>query len=116
MANPFAVAIRKIAAGAKFLGEKVWAGLKSVFGQNAKDISLAALQSAKELLKTEVGQFIHTVVVALEDSALSGPDRLSSATIQVKDYLKNNGKELSTVWVQWAIQTILAFVRGLAPQ
>ena len=116
MSNPFKALIDKIVAGSKFLGEHVWAGIKSVFGsQAAKDITLAALQSAKELLKTEVGQFIHQVVSGLENSNLSGPDRLKTATTSVQDYLNTQGKTLSTVWIQWAIQTILAFIRGVAP-
>lgn len=101
-------------AGPKFLVDHIWQGLKAVFGsQNAKDIANAALQSAKELLKTELGQFIEKVVTELEASSLAGPDRLAQATTAIKAYLQSQGKVLPTVWIQWAIQTILAFVRGL---
>jgi hypothetical protein len=112
MSNPFAALLSKVGAGAKFLAEHVWAGLKSVFGQNAKDISLAALKSAQELLKTEVGQFVQKVVQELEASALGGPERLAQATTEIKAYLVDQGKQMPTVWIQWAIQTILVFLRG----
>jgi hypothetical protein len=112
MSNPFTAALSKIGAGVKFLASHVWAGLKAVFGQNAKDVSLAALKSAQELLKTEAGQFIQKVVQELEASALGGPERLAQATAEIKAYLVAQGKELPTVWIQWAIQTILVFLRG----
>jgi hypothetical protein len=112
MSNPFTAAFSKIGAGVKFLAEHVWSAIKSVFGQNAKDISLAALKSAQELLKTEVGQLVKKVVEELEASALGGPERLAQATAEIKAYLVAQGKELPTVWIQWAIQTILVFLRG----
>jgi len=108
-------ALKKIGAGAKFLAAHVWDALKTVFGsQKAKDITASALQSAKDLLSTEVGQFIAKVVQELEASALGGPERLALATSNIKEYLAQQGKLLPTVWVQWAIQTVLIFIRGLA--
>lgn len=108
-------ALKKIGVGAKFLAESVWGTLKAAFGAKAKDITLAALESAKQLLETEVGQFIQTVVLALEASPLDGAGRLASATTTIKDYLSQQGKQMSKTWIQWAIQTILLFIRGLAP-
>jgi hypothetical protein len=105
----------KIGAGAKFLAEHIWGALKSVFGsQKAKDISLAALQAAKDLLETEVGQFIEKLVTELEASALEGPARLAQATSSIQSYLSQQGKEMPVVWIHWAIETILLFLRGLA--
>jgi hypothetical protein len=115
MTNPFKALISKIVAGSKFLGEHVWAALKAAFGTNTKEITLAALQSAKELLKTELGEYIHQVVAGLENSTLSGPDRLKTATTSIKDFLNTQGKSMSTDWIQWAIHTILIFIRGVAP-
>lgn len=103
-----------IKSGAKFLLGHIWGGLKSVFGsQKAKDISLAALTSAKELLATEFGQFVQKVVTELESSTLDGTGRLSQATSNIEDYLKQRGQAMSTIWIQWAIHTILIFIRGV---
>lgn len=111
MFNPFTA----IGHGVKYLAEHIWSGLKSVWGTKTKAIVDAAFESAKQLLESELGQFIHQVVVSLESSDLTGAARLSSATSQVQDYLQQQGKELPTVWIQWAIQTVLTFIRGLAP-
>lgn len=102
-----------IKSGMKFLKDHIWHALVSVLGsQKAKDLTLAALQSAKELLATEFGQFVEKVVTELESSTLSGGERLSQATSNIKAYLEQQGQQMSTVWIQWAIHTILIFIRG----
>lgn len=111
--NWFKVALSKLGGAFKFVGVSLWKGAKAVFGsEQARNIGLAALKSAQELLKTEVGQFGKQVVEELEQSTLSGPERLAQATANIGAYLAERGQAMPTLWTHWAVQSLLLVVRG----
>lgn len=101
--------LKKIGAGVKFVALKVRDGFVAVFGS---ETAQAFGQASLDMLKTEAGKVVTSVVAAVQELPVSGAEKRAEAFARVVEQAKESGLSLKSSWINLLIELAVSYMKG----